>query len=93
MTPINNVNVLKKLNNNVNVINDIVNLKSRTETQVDTIADDLIKKLGVDTSFRPFYCKVGWKLSDATIYNNLEIALKGKSPAKYFTWLCKRQGI
>lgn len=93
MTPTNNVNVSKKLNNNVNVNNDNVNLKQRTEAQVDAIANDVMQKLGASRDYRSFYCKIAWKLSDATIYNNLELALRGKNPARYFTWLCKRSGV
>jgi len=87
----NNDNVFLNRNNNVNERNnDIV---TRTANQVDAIADRIMVKLHADQSSRPFYCKVAWKLSDAVINNNLEQALKGNSPQRYFTWLCKRYMI
>lgn len=77
-------NVKENLNNNVND-----NVK-RTAKEVDGIADRLMDKLGTQDN-RAFYCKVGWKLADNLIWSNLEIALSGNSPQRYFTWLCKRQ--
>lgn len=77
-------NVKENLNNNVN---DNV---ARTPRQVDDIADKLMNRLGA-TDNRAFYCKVGWKLSEALIWSNLEVALSGNSPQRYFSWLCKRQ--
>lgn len=85
--PLNNDidNVKKRLNNNVND-----NVATRTAKQVDDIADRLMEKLQA-TDNRAFYCKVGWKLSEAQIFSNLEVALSGNNPQRYFTWLCKRQ--
>ena len=70
----------------INNVNDNV---KRSPNQVDRIADRIMQKLQT-TDNREFYCKVGWKLSESIINDNLEIALKGRSPQKYFTWLCKR---
>lgn len=81
--PHNNDNVNETRNNNVN---DNVN---RSSNQVDAIADRIMAKLHT-TDNRAYYCKVGWKLSEAVINNNLEQALKGNSPQRYFTWLCNR---
>jgi hypothetical protein len=85
--PLNNDidNVKKRLNNNVND-----NVATRTSKEVDGIADRIMEKLST-TENRAFYCKVGWKLSDAQIFSNVEVALSGNNPQKYFTWLCKRQ--
>lgn len=58
--------------------------------RIDIIADRLVSKLG-NAQYRAFYCKVANKLPENVIENNLEQALKGNSPAKYFTWLCKRE--
>ena len=80
-------NVSDSVINSVNY-NDIVK-SNKTETEVNLLADKLAKQLN-NPSGRLFYCKVGWKLSEATINRNLELALKGNSPARYFTWLCKR---
>lgn len=84
--PLNNDidNVKKRLNNNVN---DNV---ARTSRQVDEIADRVMEKLQTKDN-RAFYCKVGWRLSEALIYSNLEVALSGNDPQRYFTWLCNRQ--
>lgn len=96
MSPIHNVIGAKALNNNVNVKpqtnNDNV-IKSRTEKEVDMIAADVMKKLGANDQYRAFYCRIAWRLSDATIYNLLETALKGNNPARYFTYLVKRAGV
>lgn len=83
MQHISNIVIVKPkvLNNNV-IVND-------KEARVDRIADRLIEKLN-NESGRLFYCKVGWSLSEAQIENNLEIALKGKDPKRYFTWLCMK---
>lgn len=78
-----NVNVNNCLTNNDNVIDNV------REAKVNRIALRLVEKLS-NPEGRLFYCKVGWKLSEAVINDNLEQALKGKSPQKYFTWLCKR---
>jgi len=78
-------NVNQRLNNNV-----IDNVVKRTASQVDSLADRMMAKLHA-TDNRDFYCKVGWKLSEAVINNNLELAVnKGKDPQRYFSWLCKR---
>ena len=85
--PLNNDidNVKKRLNNNVND-----NVTTRTAKQVDGIADKIMEKLGA-TENRAFYCKVGWKLNENLIWSNIEVALSGNNPQRYFTWLCKRQ--
>jgi len=84
----NNDNVATIKNNNVNERNN--DNVSRTSNQVDAIADRIMVALHADQLSRPFYCKVAWKLSEAIINNNLEQALKGNNPQRYFTWLCKR---
>jgi len=80
----NNVNVVKTLTNNVN---DNV---AKNEKFVDMIADKLVRELN-NPGARLFYCKVAWKLPENKIYNNLELAKTGKSPQKYFSWLCNRE--
>lgn len=76
-----NVNESKTLNNNVN---DNV-------AHVDYIADKLVAALNNPDS-RPYYCKVAWKLPEARIWFNLELALSaGRVPKNYFSWLCTRE--
>lgn len=92
MTTTSSVNEVLQNTNNVNVSNSLTNNvidnvdKSK---QVDLIADKLVLALN-NPSGRVFYCKVGWTLSEAEIWNNLEASAKGRAPAKLFTWLCKR---
>lgn len=85
-TMLNNDNVVSKRNYNDNVTmnNDI------ERNQQDLIADKLCDQLG-NHQYRAFYCKVAYKLSEAQIWSCLETAKKGKQPAKYFTWLVKKQ--
>lgn len=71
-----NDNVKTKLSNSVN--------------DIDSKADYIVSKLNNPTS-RPYYCKVAMKLSEAQINQNLELAMGGRDPRRYFTWLCNRQ--
>lgn len=73
-------------NNNVN------DQKYGRSRKVENIADRLITIFG-NEQFRPFYCKVAWKLSEAKIWSNVEQAQKGNNPAKLFSYLCKRDGV
>ncbi len=80
-------------NSNVNE-NNVANNGSKGATYerskaVDIIALDLCERLGNRDSYK-FYCKVAWRLQPSVIYNNLEQALKGREPAKLFTYLCKK---
>lgn len=77
-----NDNVAKSTNNNV-----IVNV---TEGDVNRIAEKLCDRLN-NPSGRLYYCKVAWELPESSIWKNLETALTGKDPKKYFTWLCNRE--
>lgn len=88
--PRNNDNVISRIE--INNVNDNVksNVKKKSESQVDAIADGIMRKLNAEPSNRPYYCKVAWNLSEAIINNNLEQALKGNNPQRYFSWLCKR---
>lgn len=88
--PRNNDNVISR--NEINNVNDNVkaNVK-KSVNQVDATADRIMRKLNVDDTYRDFYCKIAWKLSEAAINNHLETALRSnRSPQRYFTWLCKR---
>ncbi len=85
-TMLNNDNVVSKRNYNDNVtMNNVIG-----RNQQDQIADRLCEELG-NHQYRAFYCKVAYNLSEAQIWNSLETAKKGKDPAKYFTWLVKKQ--
>lgn len=89
MTTSNNVNVSQRINES-NIVNDNDSSKYDKSKKVDSIADEIIRRLGVGETYRAFYCKIAWTLSEARIYTNLETALKGKQPARLFTYLCKK---
>ena len=71
--------------------NDNVSKFAKSKS-VEHIADKLVETFG-NEQFRAFYCKVAWKLSEAKIWSNVEQAQKGNSPARLFTYLCKRDGV
>lgn len=75
------------MNNN----NDIDQKYARSR-KVENIADRLTTIFG-NEEYRPYYCKVAWKLSESKIWSNVEQAQKGNSPSKLFTYLCKRDGV
>lgn len=84
MAKTNNVNVNgseKGLKNNVNVID--------RAKEVELIAHQLVDKFKSRESF-PFYCKVAYSLPESTIWSNYEQSLKGRTPAKLFNFLCRR---
>lgn len=89
MVTSNNVNVSDTVVKENNV-NDNDRGRYQRSRQVDRIADEIIARLGVAETYRAFYCKIAWKLSEARIYSNLESALKGNQPARLFTYLCKK---
>ncbi len=76
------------------IVNDLpfkknynVNLDSRkTPAEVDRIVDKVCEMIG-NTDSRAFYCKAAYKLSENKMYVCAEIALKGREPAKYLSWL------
>ena len=71
-----NVITLNKYNkNNVNVNN------------VRAIATKLVEKLDDPQSFK-YFCMVAWNLPESVIWVNLEQALTGREPKKYFSFLC-----
>lgn len=85
-----NVNVndvfFQKTNvNNVNVRNSMVKAE-----HVEWIADKLVQEFS-DTSSKRFFAKVAWSLPENEIWEALESAKRPyiKSPAKYFTRICK----
>lgn len=75
--------------------NDNVNDRGRKiakSRKVEEIADKLVAIFGNDT-YRAFYCRVAWNLTEARIWENVELAQKGDHPGKLFSYLCKRDGI
>lgn len=79
-------NVKKNLNNNV----QCNNVTKEQILRADRLADRIQSSLNADITSRPFYCKVAYALSESQIINNLEQALRGNNPQRYFTWLCKK---
>lgn len=84
----NNVNGFNSVKYNVN--DNEGNNERFTNNEKDRIADKLCEQLG-NREYRAFYCKVAYQLSEAQIWSSLETAKKGKHPARYFTWLVKKQ--
>lgn len=76
--------------------NDNIPLRGKYQKarEVDRIADKLVTIFN-NPGARPFYCKVGWKLSEAIIWQNVEKAqsVKKGSQVKLFTYLCKVSGV
>ena len=84
--------VILKSSSHKHIDNDNVGNKYQKAKKVDLIADQLVERYNSPQS-RPFYCKVAWKLPEAVIWNNVEQANKGKSPAHLFNYLCKMSGV
>jgi hypothetical protein len=86
----------------IHIINDIVNdlpfkknynvnVGSRkTPAEVDRIIDKVCEMIS-STGSRAFYCKAAYKLSENKMYMCAEIALKGREPAKYLSWLLSQE--
>ena len=85
--------------NNFNELNDndVKKRKYEQGKKVEWIADELLKKFNADPKSRPFFCKVGWRLSEARIWYNVEQATKPNpkitNPLGLFIYLCKRDGV
>ncbi len=82
-----NENVVLTSNYNVN------DSKYERSRRVETIADQLLDKLGLDINSRKFMCKIAWRLPEVSIWNNLEKAAKGKNRVGLFIYLCKRDMV
>lgn len=90
-----NDNVTSKIE--VNNDNDIGKIPQKSEKSsakstelVDGIADKLVIAFN-NPGARAYYCLVAIKLSEATIWNNVELAKRSnRSPVRYFTWLCQK---
>lgn len=81
-------NLLPNVNvNSPNSSSSNVNVKQLTE--VREIAHKLCEQLADSQSYE-FFCGVAWHLPEHVIWNNLEMAQKGRSPKRLFTWLCKQ---
>lgn len=61
--------------------------------QADETAYAIERKIGNtgDEIAHKLYCKASYSLAPATIWNYVEIALKGRSPARYLSWLLSRE--
>lgn len=89
MNQANNVNGIDNFPKENNIVNDNDRERYRKSKSVDLTAQDLVNKLGNPEGYK-FYCKVAWRLPPAVIYTNLEQAMKGRSPVRLFTYLCKK---
>lgn len=74
-------------------MNSMINDGTLRVKKVDRLANRLVEIFN-NPGGRDFYCKVGWKLSEAHIWRHVETAKKrGRIPARYFTTLCKNDGV
>lgn len=66
---------------------------SKNHKLVEEQALRIVDKLGrsPDSNIMPFYYKVCYKLSEARISTLLEVALSGRNPAKYFSFLASKE--
>lgn len=88
-----NANGKKFLNRNSNSNNNINKDKYTKSKQVENMAHRLCQMFGNEQYFE-FYCKVFWRLPEATVWQMAETALKAeRTPAKLFTYLCKKAGV
>ncbi len=62
--------------------------KNRT-AEVEQIAHDLCDRLDNPGAYK-WYLKLAWRLPPNTLYGNLVIAKGGRTPQKFFTYLCKQ---
>lgn len=79
------------LNTNVNVNQTKGNNVKRsnvTGTEVQKIARYIAEKLQ-DYNSVDFFCKMAWQIPEYKLMSILEMSMKGHSPKKLFTYLCK----
>jgi hypothetical protein len=78
---------------NTNSVSEVKNTntkhkpQTKTITQVRVIAQRLCDGLNNQSRFE-YYCKLAWHLPDSVIFTNLEVALTGRNPQRYFSFLC-----
>ena len=81
-------NTNNNTNNNTNIGGKALDARRR-----ENIADRLVLKFN-NPGYKEFYCRVAWRLSEQTIWNYVEESFnKGRNPAKYFSFLCKKAGV
>lgn len=76
------------VNNKFNNTNNTKTLK-HSVTDVRRIALNVSDKLNNPSRVELYY-KFAWQLTEQQICANLEVALAGRNPKRYFTWLCQR---
>lgn len=88
-----NANAKKFLYRNSNSNTNISQDKYAKSKQVENMANRLCQMFGNEQYFA-FYCKVFWKLPEATVWQLAETALTARqTPGKLFTYLCKKAGV
>ena len=81
--------LFRNSNSNTNISQD----KYAKSKQVENMAHRLCQMFGNEQYFA-FYCKVFWKLPEATVWQLAETALEAKqTPGRLFTYLCKKAGV
>nr|DAJ28381.1 MAG TPA: hypothetical protein [Caudoviricetes sp.] len=83
----------KKFHRNYNSNTNISRDKYAKSKQIENMATKLCQMFGNEQYFA-FYCKVFWKLPEATVWQLAETALEAKqTPGRLFTYLCKKAGV
>ena len=81
------------MNNDNNVVTNVdiekINSKYDKSRYVDMVAQKLCDIFQNPDGFK-YYCKIVWRLQPSVIWSNVEVAKRGKNPARLFTYLCKR---
>lgn len=80
---------MHKVSTIIDNVNNVKTIKTKNVNNVKYKAQTLAERLD-DPGSLNFFLKVAWHLPESVIEANLEQALKGNEPRKYFTWLCKR---
>ena len=74
---------------NVNDNEKYIKRQRKSTAEIDNIADQLVECFA-NPGARRYYCKVAMQVSESTIWSSAEIAKRGRSPVRYFTWLCEK---
>lgn len=82
------LNHISQDNVNVTGVSPEIYSNNVNVTKVRYIARKLSVSLKDSDSY-DFFCKVAWTLSEGYIWSNLEVAMKKRKPAAYFTYMCR----
>ena len=81
---------VKSFSKKPNVNDNYNDIEYEKSIQVENIANRLVDKFNNQNGYN-FYCKVGYALTERTVWNLCESAERGRDPGKLFTWLANRE--